>query len=204
MLRRHVGGLDDVLDADRHAVDRRQRFSGAPARGRAVRGLLRGRRDVETHEGLHDLRLEFRDSRQGSARAGRRGVSARARIAPPPPDRVSARKPVCAREPASGGLVQSRWRRRAAGMAIMAVRSRNRFARAGSPAIRASSSKVLPALLGIARLQALLVGDGLLLHELDRDRAPLQIVEIEQAIRCAVDHDRASFSQGSPHPACRR
>src|ERR1700741_4114028 len=28
---RHVGGLDDVLDAERHAVDRRQTPAGAPA-----------------------------------------------------------------------------------------------------------------------------------------------------------------------------
>ena len=42
---RHVDGLDDVLDADRHAVDRRQRLAGAPARGRAVRRRPRRRPD---------------------------------------------------------------------------------------------------------------------------------------------------------------
>src|SRR6478672_11961487 len=36
---RHVGGLDDVLDGDRHAIDRRQRLAGAPAGGRGVGGL---------------------------------------------------------------------------------------------------------------------------------------------------------------------
>jgi hypothetical protein len=35
---RHVGGLDDVLDAERHAVDRRQRPAVAPACRRAVGG----------------------------------------------------------------------------------------------------------------------------------------------------------------------
>ena len=39
---RHVGGLDDVLDAERHPVDRRQGPAGAPARRRAVRSRARG------------------------------------------------------------------------------------------------------------------------------------------------------------------
>src|SRR6185369_6444652 len=38
---RHVGGLDDVLDGDRHAVDRRQRPAVGPALRRIVGGLAR-------------------------------------------------------------------------------------------------------------------------------------------------------------------
>src|SRR5215467_11365652 len=35
----HVVGLDDVLDADRHAVNRRKGLTGAPALGGGVGGL---------------------------------------------------------------------------------------------------------------------------------------------------------------------
>jgi hypothetical protein len=40
-LRRHVERLDNVLDADRYAVERRQRLTGTPARGRSLRGFPR-------------------------------------------------------------------------------------------------------------------------------------------------------------------
>jgi hypothetical protein len=39
---RHVRGLDDVLDAERHAVDRRERPTVAPAGRRAVGGGASG------------------------------------------------------------------------------------------------------------------------------------------------------------------
>ena len=39
VFRRHVDGFDDVLDADRHAVDRRKRLARPPA----VRGAIRRR-----------------------------------------------------------------------------------------------------------------------------------------------------------------
>ena len=51
----HVDGFDDVLDSDRHAVDRRERLAGAPA----VRGAIRRRPragEIERDEGA-DLRL---------------------------------------------------------------------------------------------------------------------------------------------------
>src|SRR5260370_36456841 len=53
---RHVGGLDDVLDADRHAVDLRARPTRAPARGRLVGSCARTL-EVEIDEGA-DLGLE--------------------------------------------------------------------------------------------------------------------------------------------------
>src|SRR6476619_5527971 len=53
---REVSSLDDVLDADRHAVDRRERTARAPTRARCIRRIARSF-DVEMHEGA-DLRLE--------------------------------------------------------------------------------------------------------------------------------------------------
>ena len=51
LARRHVGGLDDVLDGDHHAVDRRERLAVAPALvGRLRRRACRIARDVD--EGL--------------------------------------------------------------------------------------------------------------------------------------------------------
>src|SRR5581483_6204927 len=58
-LRRHVGCLDDVLDADGHAVDLRQRSALAPTFGRAVRCRL-GILNLEMSEGA-DLRFELCD-----------------------------------------------------------------------------------------------------------------------------------------------
>ncbi len=49
-------GLDDVLDAHRHAVDRRPRLAGAPTRARLIGGDARAF-EVEMNEGA-DLRLE--------------------------------------------------------------------------------------------------------------------------------------------------
>ena len=42
VLRRHVDGLDDVLDADRHAVNRRKRLARSPAVRGAIRRRARG------------------------------------------------------------------------------------------------------------------------------------------------------------------
>ena len=56
---RHVGGLDDVLDADRHAVDVRARPARPPARGRLVGSSARTL-EVEIDEGA-DLGLERGD-----------------------------------------------------------------------------------------------------------------------------------------------
>ena len=58
-LRRHVDRLDDVLDADRHAVDQRLRIEIAPARRRSRSRFARAR-FVQMHEGA-DLRFQFRD-----------------------------------------------------------------------------------------------------------------------------------------------
>ena len=52
---RHVAGFDDVLDADRHAVDRRKRLARPPAPGRAI-GRRPGGGEIERDEGP-DLRL---------------------------------------------------------------------------------------------------------------------------------------------------
>src|ERR1700719_2091085 len=51
-LRRHVGRLDDVLDADRHAVDRRARPAFTPA-PRRLRGSFLSRRDIQSDEGAN-------------------------------------------------------------------------------------------------------------------------------------------------------
>jgi hypothetical protein len=53
----HIGGFDDVLNADRHAVNRRQRSASAPALGGAVGSGAR-RRYVMAHESP-DHRLEL-------------------------------------------------------------------------------------------------------------------------------------------------
>ena len=47
--------------------------------------------------------------------------------------------------------------------------------------------------LRIARFQPFFVSDRLLLHELDRYGAALQIVEVEQVLRRAVAHDANKF-----------
>src|SRR6202790_4626509 len=49
--------------------------------------------------------------------------------------------------------------------------------------------EIAPALLRIGGFQPLLVGDRLLLHELDRHGAALPIVEIEQALGFAAHED---------------
>ena len=59
---RHVGGLDDVFDAERHAVDRRQGSAAAPALGGPVRGGARCS-DVVTDK-RPDGWLEFLEARQ--------------------------------------------------------------------------------------------------------------------------------------------
>ncbi len=51
----HIDGFDDVLDSDRHAVDRRERLARSPALGRAIRRCPGGG-EIERHEGA-DLRL---------------------------------------------------------------------------------------------------------------------------------------------------
>ena len=80
VLGRHVDGLDDVLDADRHAVDLRQRIGRrASARPSRVGGFARAV-DVEMDEGA-DLAAPASRDRRGSARenrAARRAPSANA------------------------------------------------------------------------------------------------------------------------------
>ena len=49
---REVSSLDDVLDADRHAVDLAERPASAPARARRIGRNARGI-DVEMHEGAN-------------------------------------------------------------------------------------------------------------------------------------------------------
>src|SRR5947209_5815895 len=48
--------------------------------------------------------------------------------------------------------------------------------------------------LRIALLEPLLVRDRLLLNEFNRDRTPLQVVEIEQSIRLGVQQDAAQLA----------
>jgi hypothetical protein len=55
-LGRHVGGLDDILDSNRHAVDGRARLARAPACRRLVGRRARAG-EVEVDEGA-DLGLE--------------------------------------------------------------------------------------------------------------------------------------------------
>ena len=71
LLGRHVGGFDNILDAERHAVDRRQRPAVAPARGGIVGSDAR-RLDVVADKGA-DGRLEFRQTVKAAfeKRAGR-------------------------------------------------------------------------------------------------------------------------------------
>ena len=70
ILGRHIDGLDDVLDPNRHAVDRRKRLSRPPA----LRGAIRRRPragEIERDEGA-DLRLpgvEFGDAALEELRA---------------------------------------------------------------------------------------------------------------------------------------
>ena len=71
---RHVGGLDDVLDRDRHAVDRRQRLAVAPARRRGVGGSDRAVL-VQSDEGA-DGGIELDDALEGFLEIGaRRGLA---------------------------------------------------------------------------------------------------------------------------------
>ena len=72
---RHVGGLDDVLDRDRHAVDRRQRLAGAPARGRGVGGLARA--VLVDHDEGADAGIELGDQLEASRRDRRAAWSCR-------------------------------------------------------------------------------------------------------------------------------
>ena len=56
--------------------------------------------------------------------------------------------------------------------------------------------EIAPARFRVARLQALLVGDRLLLHEFDRDGAALAAVEIEQFVRRPLENNlRKLFRQ---------
>ena len=80
---RHVGGLDDVLDRDRHAVDRRQRLAVAPARGRGVGGLDRAVL-VQLDEGA-DGGIELGDALEASRRDRRAAWSCRRAGRPPAP-----------------------------------------------------------------------------------------------------------------------
>src|SRR5579871_1593371 len=70
----HVHGLDDVLDAERHAVDIRQGPSGAPACLRAVGGST-GSLEIEGHEGA-DRGLELRDTLDAALEIGARSIAA--------------------------------------------------------------------------------------------------------------------------------
>src|SRR5262252_7593350 len=56
VLGRHVGGLDDVLDAERHTVDRRARLALAPPLGGLVGGCTRALK-IEMNERAN-LRFE--------------------------------------------------------------------------------------------------------------------------------------------------
>src|SRR5262249_57425636 len=71
---RHVGGLDDVLDADRHAIDLRARSARTPARGRLVGSRARTL-EVEIDEGA-DLGLECGDIGKAAFEEVARRVSA--------------------------------------------------------------------------------------------------------------------------------
>ena len=67
---RHVLGFDDVLDADGHAVDRRERLVAAPTPVRGCRRRDRGRaRNV--HESL-DRRIDLVETRQSGLQLRRR------------------------------------------------------------------------------------------------------------------------------------
>src|SRR5262249_53495439 len=63
VLGRHVGGLDDVLDAERHAVDRRSRPALAPPLGGLVGGCTRALK-IEMNERTN---LRFERSEIGKA-----------------------------------------------------------------------------------------------------------------------------------------
>ena len=74
VLGRHVGGLDDVLDADRHAVDLGQRPAFAPAGRGPVGGRARAG-EVEIDEGA-DLGFERREIGKAAFEKIARGVGA--------------------------------------------------------------------------------------------------------------------------------
>ena len=73
-FRRHVVGLDQVLDADRHAVDRAQRLARFVARPRLISGLACGI-EIEEGEG-HHRRFERLDALDAALEIGARRVGA--------------------------------------------------------------------------------------------------------------------------------
>jgi hypothetical protein len=64
LLSGHVRGFDNVLDADRHAIDREKLTAGAPAVGRAVRDRTRSG-DVVTDKSP-DARLKLSKAAQAA------------------------------------------------------------------------------------------------------------------------------------------
>src|SRR5262249_62076360 len=72
--RRHVLRLEQVLDADGQAIDRRARTSVLPARGTLVGCLARARR-VQRRERLHDG-LALRDGLEAALQIRARRVRA--------------------------------------------------------------------------------------------------------------------------------
>src|SRR6516225_9593828 len=75
---RHVGGLDDVLDAERHAVDRRRRPAVAPAGRRAVGGCACGGDTVADERS--DGGFELLDMRKAAFEKVARRVTAGGKI----------------------------------------------------------------------------------------------------------------------------
>ena len=80
----HVGGFDDVLDRDRHAVDRRQRLAGAPARRGGVGGACCAPSLFSTTKAPM-RRVELGDAVEASRRDRRAAWSCRRADRPPAP-----------------------------------------------------------------------------------------------------------------------
>ena len=76
-LGRHVLGFEQVLDADRHAVDGRQRAPGLPSRRARIGGGARARL-VERRKRLHD-RLALGNRLQAALEIGARAIGALAK-----------------------------------------------------------------------------------------------------------------------------
>src|SRR5262249_58177106 len=78
ILGRHVGSLDDVLDAERHAVDWRARPAVAPARRGLVGGGARAGK-IEVHERA-DLGLERSEIGETALKEGARAIGAGGKV----------------------------------------------------------------------------------------------------------------------------
>jgi hypothetical protein len=77
-LGRHVDRFDNVLDAERHAIDGRERRPGTPALGRRI-GSRAGAGDVDVDERA-DLRLPDREGLQTTFQDLARAVGARVKL----------------------------------------------------------------------------------------------------------------------------